>query len=81
MSDRCELNRQIRADNAFIRTLKAAIAKLKKAVENTIPAIAAAMETIRQNIIVFNYGLLFVWDRRKNEKEYVEQNTSKYGDY
>ena len=77
-SDRCELNRQIRADNAVIRTLKATIAKLKKALENTIPAIAAAMETIRQNMIVFNYGLLFVRDRRKDTKKYVEQATRKY---
>ena len=80
-SDRCELNRQIKADNAVIRTLKAAIAKLKRAAENTIPAIAAAMETIRQNIIVFNYGLLFVRDRRKDTREYVEQATRRYSDY
>ena len=81
VSDRCELNRQIRTDNAVIRTLKAAIAKLKKAVENTIPAIAVAMETIRQNIIVFNYGLLIVWDKRKDTKEYIEQATRKYSVY
>ena len=81
VSDRCELNRQIRADNALIRTLKATIAKLKKAVEITIPAIAAAMETIRQNIIVFNYGLLLVRGSRKDTKEYVEQATRQYTDY
>ena len=81
VSDRCELNRQIRADNAFIRTLKAAIAKLEKVVETTLPAIAAAMETIRQNIIVFNYGLLSVRGKRKNTKEYVEQTVRKYSDY
>ena len=81
VSDRCELNRQIKADNTFIRTLKAAIAKLKEAVETTIPAIAAAMETIRQNIIVFNYGLLLIRGRRKDTKEYVEQATRKYADY
>jgi hypothetical protein len=37
VSDRCELNRQIRADNALIRTLKAAVQKLKNVVETTIP--------------------------------------------
>ena len=42
VSDLCELNRQIREDNALIRTLKAAIVKLRKAVEATIPAIGAA---------------------------------------
>lgn len=81
VSERCETNRQIRADNAVIRAMKAAIVKLKKAVETTIPAIAAAMETIRQNIIVFNYGLLFVRDRRKETKEYIEQATHEYGNY
>ena len=81
VSERCELNRQIRADNALIRTLKATIVKLKKAVEATIPAIAAAMETVRQNIIVLNYGLLSVRDRRKRTKEYVEQAIRKYSDY
>ena len=81
VSDRCELNRQIKADNAVILALKAAIAKLKKTVENTIPSIAAAMEAIRQNMIVFNYGLLFVRDRRKGTKKYVEQAIRKYGDY
>ena len=81
VSDRCELNRQIRTDNAVIRTLKAAIAKLKKAVENTIPVIAVAMETIRQNIIVFNYGLLIIRDKRKDTKKYIEQATRKYSVY
>ena len=81
VSERCETNRLIRADNAVIRAMKAAIVKLKKIIETTIPAIAAAMETIRQNIIVFNYGLLFVRDRRKETREYVEQATHEYGNY
>ena len=49
--------------------------------ETTIPAIAAAMETVRQNIIVFQYGVLFVRDRRKDTKEYVEKATHEYGEY
>lgn len=81
VSERCETNRLIRADNAVIRAMKAAIVKLKKIIDTTIPAIAAAMETIRQNIIVFNYGLLFVRDRRKETREYVEQATHEYGNY
>lgn len=81
VAERCKINRQIRVDNALIRTLKATIVKLKKAVETTIPAIAAAMETVRQNIIVFQYGVLFVRDRRKDTKEYVEKATHEYGEY
>ena len=81
VSDRCELNRQIKADNAILHELKSLVKKLMDAVKNTIPTTAAAMESIRQNIIVFNYGLLFVRDRRKEAKEYVEQATRKYDDY
>ena len=39
------------------------------------------METVRKNIIVLNYGLLSVRDRRKRTKEYVEQAIRKYSDY
>ncbi len=81
ISERCEINRQIRADNALIRHLKAAIVKLKKAVETTIPAIANAMETMRQNIIVFNYGLLLIRNQRKDKKEYVEKAKRIYTEY
>ncbi len=77
-SERCEINRQIKADNALIRRLKAAIVQLKKAEETTIPAIAAAMETVRQNIIVFNYGLLHIRSQKQETREYENNaNTSK----
>ena len=81
VSERCEINRQIRADNALIRNLKAAIQKIKAAVETTIPALASAMETVRQNIIVFNYGLLHIRNRKKETGEYVTKATEKYSDY
>lgn len=44
VSDRCEINRQIKADNAMLSELKAAVKKLMQAVRNTLPAIAEAME-------------------------------------
>jgi len=81
VSERCELNRQIRADNALIRALKATIRKLKTVVETTIPAIANAMETVRQNLIIFNYGLLHVNDRRDKTGEYVSKAKIQYKDY
>ena len=71
VSERCEINRQIRADNALIRRLKAAVQKLKSAIETTIPTLASAMETVRQNIIVFNYGLLHIRSRKQETSEYV----------
>lgn len=57
VSDRCELNRQIKADNALLRELKAQMKKLVQAVKNSLPALADAMETLRANMIVFRYQL------------------------
>ena len=81
VSDRCELNRQIKADNALLRELKALVAKLTAAVQRSVSAIAHAMEQIRQNIIVFQYGLFFVRGKRKDANEYVEKATLKYCEY
>ncbi len=60
VSDRCELNRQIKADNALLRELKAAVKNLMQAVKNTAPAIADAMERLRSNILIFKYQLLHI---------------------
>ncbi len=57
-SDRCELNRQIKADKKLLRELKAQMERLLKAVKNTIPAIAEAMETVRQNMLIIRYQIL-----------------------
>ena len=57
IADRCEINRQIKADNALLRELKATIKKLMQAVKNTVPAIAEAMEKIRSSILIFSYQL------------------------
>ncbi|MEE1137040.1 MAG: MobQ family relaxase [Acutalibacteraceae bacterium] len=58
ISERCELNRQIKDDNRLLRTLKYEFAKLKKAVANTLPAVAEALESIRMNLIVLRYKVL-----------------------
>ena len=57
ISDRCEINRQIKADNALLRELKSAVKKLMQAVKNTVPAIAEAMEKLRSSMIIFSYQL------------------------
>lgn len=58
VSDRCELNRQIKRDNALLQQLKAEVERLVKAVQNTIPALAQAMEKLRANMIVFAYQVV-----------------------
>lgn len=57
-ADRCELNRQIRADNKLLRELKAQLAKLSKAVENTVEHIAETLERLRSSLIMLQYRLL-----------------------
>ena len=58
ISDRCEINRQIRADNKMLRELKAQVAKLAQAVERSIPVIAETMEAIRNHMVFTQYHLL-----------------------
>ena len=60
IADRCEINRQIKVDNALLRELKATVKKLMQAVKNTLPAMAEKMETLRQNMIIFRYQLLHI---------------------
>lgn len=58
VSDRCELNRQIKADNALLRALKVQVKKLAELVKGGVAAIAEAMENLRQRMIVFRYQVL-----------------------
>ena len=76
VADRCELNREIRADNALIRELKALIAKLMKAVKMTLAEIAHAMEQARQDIIVLTYGLFH--NRKGREMDVTGQFQERY---
>ena len=73
IADRCEINRQIKADNALLRELKAAVKKLGQAVKNTLPAIAEAMEKLRANMIVFRYQLRHIGRGRQRMKEYIQE--------
>ena len=56
--DRCELNRQIKADNLLLRTLKAQVRTLLSFVKNTVIGIARALETVRKNLLIFRYHVL-----------------------
>ena len=57
ISDRCELNRQIKADNALLWELKAEIKKLAALVARTVPAIAEGLEKLRSRVLIFCYRL------------------------
>ena len=57
IADRCEINRQIKADNALLRELKAEIKKLTALVARTVPAIAEGLEKLRSRVMIFCYQL------------------------
>ncbi len=65
VSDRCELNRQIKADNALLRVLKAQVQKLTELVKSGVAAMAEAMEAVRQKMILFRYQLLHIGAGKK----------------
>ena len=73
VSDRCELNRQIKADNALLRELRGQVKKLAQAVKNTIPALAEAMENLRKNLLLFCYQLGYL--RKGKERLNTSLNT------
>jgi len=72
ISDRCELNRQIKADNALLRELKASVKKLMDAVKNAIPALAEAMESLRAKMIIFCYQLGYIRKGKNSMSKYVD---------
>ena len=57
ISDRCEINRQIKADSALLRELKAGVKKLAALVSRTVPAIAVGLEKLRSRVLIFCYQL------------------------
>ena len=73
ISDRCELNRQIKADNALLRELRGQVKKLAQAVKNTLPALAEAMENLRKNLLLFCYQLGYL--RKGKERLNASLNT------
>ena len=72
IADRCELNRQIKADNKLLRELRSVYEKIAKAVKNTVPAIAEAMETLRWNMLIFRYQILHTKANRRSIKNILQ---------
>ena len=72
VSDRCEMNRQIRADNALLRELKAEIKKLAALVARTVPAIAEGLEKLRSRVLIFCYQLSHI----RSGKSHIQKSLS-----
>ena len=69
LSDRCELNRQIKADNALLRELKAELKKLSDLVVHTVSAVAERLEKLRGRVLIFCYQLSHIRAGRERYRD------------
>ncbi len=81
VSDRCELNRQIKRDNALLRELKAQVKKLMQAVKNTIPSLAEAMESVRGKMILFLYQFRYITGGKNRLTKNLDIMNDKLAEY
>ena len=70
ISDRCEINRQIREQNKLIRAIRDEITKLKNTIMTSVPALAKALETARKGILLLRY----LWLYHTGAAENLEKN-------
>ena len=73
VSDRCELNRQIRRDNVELRTLKREIESLKATALDIIPA----LENLCARLIILMYQLQNIGKGKVETKEYLNDTKPK----
>ena len=73
ISDRCELNRQIKTDNTLLRVLRETVEKLTAAFENTSAGIVAALEAARERTIISTYGIRHSINRLTKMKPSIER--------
>ena len=67
ISEKCEINRQIKADNKILREIKATIKKLIKTATHTVLGFANALEKLRGAMIHHRYVIKFtgIWKSAK----------------
>lgn len=68
VSERCELNRQIKKDNMILRQIKEEIKRLSDLIENTVSKIAAKLEGLWSKIVTANYIITYN-ERNKMQME------------
>ena len=75
LSDRCEINRQIRKDNRLLRELKKQVEKLTSVVMDNIRSIADALEKLRGTMILLQYHLLHNRSQASSVREWIDHFT------
>ena len=72
ISDRCEINRQIKADNALIRALKKQLQELAQMAGNAVTVIAEKLERLRGMLLLLFYQRNVNAERRDKTQKYVD---------
>jgi hypothetical protein len=75
ISDRCEINRQIRSDNQLFRELKWQVEKLAKTVCENIHSIAKRLEQLRGAMIIIRYYLFHNRMQASSAREWISMIT------
>ena len=81
ISDRCELNRQIRRDNALLKSLKTAMTKLTNSLKRSIPAMAELLESIRARLLVLRYSATHARVHRERAEDYLKKARPVFANY
>lgn len=71
ISNRCEINRQIRSDNRLFRELKRQVEKLAKTVSENIHSIAKRLEQLRGTMIMIRYYLFYNRMQASSAREWI----------
>ena len=72
ISDRCEINRQIREQNKLIRAIRDEITKLKNTIMTSIPALAKVLEAARKGILLLRYSWLYHTGAAENLEKNIQ---------
>ena len=75
ISDRCEINRQIRSDNRLFRELKQQAEKLAKTVSENIHSIAKRLKQLRGTMIMIRYYLFHNRMQASSAREWISMIT------
>ena len=72
ISDRCELNRQIKADNALLRELKDLVAMLTELVADAVTSITDQLTKLREKLIVICYQIKAIISSRDTRSATIQ---------
>jgi hypothetical protein len=72
ISERCEINRQIRKDNSFLRNIMEAIKYLFKTILAIVDRIADEMEEVRVNMLALEYDRLNGYPDEKMMQKHMQ---------